>query len=122
MHSESIDSVRTAADTKPLLGRRWGRPGAARFLVMCWYEPHGITTVYENIAMWQRLSEFELEILNLWPTRGHPLVLPPTIDLSEFDGVIIHAALSYSFENLNALDSQLGRPFEHYVGVPSLSA
>jgi len=120
VHSESIDSVRTAADTKPLLGRRWGRPGAARFLVMCWYEPHGITTVYENIAMWQRLSEFELEILNLWPTRGHPLVLPPTIDLSEFDGVIIHAALSYSFENLNALDSQLGRPFEHYDGIKVL--
>ena len=120
MHSESIDSVRTAADTKPLLGRRWGRPGAARFLVMCWYEPHGITTVYENIAIWQRLSEFELEILNLWPTRGHPLVLPPTIDLSEFDGVIIHAALSYSFENLNALDSQLGRPFEHYDGIKVL--
>src|SRR6184192_115364 len=102
-----------AAAARPVLGRRIGRPRAARFLFICWYDPQGVATVCENIAMWQQFSEFELEILNLWPSREHPLVLPVTVDLTEFEGIIIHAAVAYSFANLSALDSKLTRPFEH---------
>ena len=109
----------SAADFRPLLGRR-ARPGAARFLLVCFYDPTGIATVYENVTMWQRLSEFELEILNLWPTRGARLNLPPTLELAAFDGIIIHAAVSYTFDNLEALDSTLARPFEQYDGVKVL--
>ena len=47
-------------------------------------------------------------------------MLPATIDLSEYDGVIIHAAVSYSFENLDTLDSRLPQPFEQYDGVKVL--
>lgn len=108
-----------AAPARPVLGRR-PRPGAARFLFVCWYDPNGVATVCENIAMWQQFSEFELEILNLWPSRGHPLVLPASLDLAEFDGIIIHAAVAYNFENLHALDTQLARPFERYDGVKVL--
>jgi hypothetical protein len=93
----------STADFRPLLGRR-GRPGAARFLLVCFYDPTGVATVYENVAVWQRLSEFELEILNLWPTRGARLNLPPTLELAAYDGIIIHAAVSYTFDNLEALD------------------
>ena len=89
-------------------------------LFVCWYEPHGIATVYENVAAWQRLSRYELEILNLWPTRSHPLTLPATLDLGEYDGLIIHAALAYAFDNLNALDARLPRSFEQYDGVKLL--
>lgn len=112
--------MRTSADARPLLGRRREGAGAGRFLFVCWYDPHGVATVYENIGSWQRLSEFALEIVNLWPIRGHRPSLPATIDLSEYDGVIIHAAVSYSFETLDALDSQLPRPFEQYDGVKVL--
>jgi glycosyltransferase involved in cell wall biosynthesis len=110
----------SAADLRPLLGRRGGRPWAARFLLICFYDPNGIGTVYESIARWQQLSEFELEILNLWPLRGDALRLPATLDLGEYDGVIVHAAVSYSLSNLDALDSQLRRPFEEYDGVKVL--
>jgi glycosyltransferase involved in cell wall biosynthesis len=109
----------STADFRPLLGRR-GRPGAARFLLVCFYDPTGVATVYENVAVWQRLSEFELEILNLWPTRGARLNLPPTLELAAYDGIIIHAAVSYTFDNLEALDSTLARPFEEYDGVKVL--
>jgi glycosyltransferase involved in cell wall biosynthesis len=116
--------VRTSADARPLLGRRSKGSGAGRLLFVCWYDPHGVATIYENIASWQKLSEFALEIVNLWPIRSHPsshsLSLPATIDLSEYDGVIIHAAVSYSIENLEALDSQLPQPFEQYDGVKVL--
>lgn len=105
---------------RPFLGRRLQRPRPARFLLVCWYDPNGIATVYENIAVWQRLSEFELEIVNLWPTRGARLILPPTVELGAYDGVIIHATVSYAIDNLEALDAQLGRPFEQYDGIKVL--
>jgi glycosyltransferase involved in cell wall biosynthesis len=105
---------------RPVLGRRARRPRLARFLLICWYDPNGISTVYENIALWQLHSEFQLEILNLWPTRGVRLSLPPALDLREYDGVIIHATVSYDFGNLEALDSPLARPIEQYDGVKVL--
>ena len=71
-------SGRTGGEARPRLGRSNRRPGAARFLLVCFYDPNGIATVYESIALWQRLSEFDLEILNLWPTRGDWVRLPPT--------------------------------------------
>lgn len=106
--------------TRPRLGRSSQHPGAARFLLICFYDPNGIATVYEGIERWQRLSEFQLEILNLWPTRGDWVRLPPSLDLAEYDGVIIHAAVCYTFGNLAALDSRLARPFEQYDGVKVL--
>lgn len=113
-------SGRTGGEARPRLGRLTGRPGAARFLLVCFYDPNGITTVYEGIELWQRLSEFELEILNLWPTRGDWVCLPPSLDLAEYDGIIIHPAVSYTFGNVAALDSRLDRPFEQYDGVKVL--
>src|SRR5438552_11127430 len=108
-----------APDLRPLLGRR-RRPGTARFLLICFYDPNGISTVYESIACWQQLSEFELEILNLWPLRGDALRLPGSLDLGEYDGIIVHAAVSYALSNLEALDALLPRPFEEYDGVKVL--
>src|SRR5260370_1603775 len=105
---------------RPVLGRRPRRPRLARFLLICWYDPNGIATVYENCALWQLHSEFQLEILNLWPTRVARLSLPPSLDLREYDGVIIHAAVSYKFDNLEALDQQLARAIEQYDGVKVL--
>jgi glycosyltransferase involved in cell wall biosynthesis len=116
---ESLQKMSATAEARPLLGRR-GRPGAARFLLVCFYDPTGIATVYENVAMWQRLSEFELEVLNLWPTHGARLRLPRMLELADYDGIIIHAAVSYTFGNLKALDSTLTRPFEEYDGIKVL--
>jgi glycosyltransferase involved in cell wall biosynthesis len=113
-------SGRAGGEARPRLGRSTGRPGAARFLLVCFYDPNGIATVYEGIERWQRFSRFELEILNLWPTRGDWLRLPPSLDLAEYDGIVIHPAVSYSFGNVAALDTGLARPFEQYDGVKVL--
>ena len=78
-------------------------PGArARpaFSWVCFDDPNGIAAVYEGIALWQRLSAFDLEILNLWLTRGDWVRLPLSLDLTEYDGIIIHPAVSYTFGNL----------------------
>jgi glycosyltransferase involved in cell wall biosynthesis len=103
----------------PAIGARPGR-GLGRFLMICFYDPHGIPTVYENIANWQALSRFRIEVLNLWPGRGSTLRLPSTLDLSAYSGIIIHCAVAYSPENLFSLDQSLRRPFEEYDGLKIL--
>ena len=80
-------SRRTGGEARPRLGRSTRHAGAARFLLVCFYDPNGIATVYEGIELWQRFSEFELEILNLWPTRGDWVRLPATLDLADYDEI-----------------------------------
>jgi glycosyltransferase involved in cell wall biosynthesis len=104
----------------PVLGYRPFRKRGDRLLLVCWYDPAGINAVRENIALWQRLSRFEIEILNLWPGRGGPLIIPSAVDLRDYIGIIVHCAVSYSLENLQALDRALARPFEQYDGLKVL--
>lgn len=105
---------------KPRLG--WGaRPALkGRLLFVCYYDPNFIATVVENIGMWQRLSEYELVVLNLWPNRKPYLTLPESLRLDEFEGVVVHSTASYFFANLKSLDSQLPCTFAEYEGVKVL--
>ncbi|HEV2099363.1 MAG TPA: hypothetical protein VGR45_10605, partial [Stellaceae bacterium] len=107
-------------DLRPVLGRRSQRKSGARFLLVCLFDPAGITTIYENIALWQHFSRHAIEILNLWPGRGANLTIPATIDLDDYDGVIVHCAVSYHPDNLYSLDRNLARPFEEYDGLKIL--
>ena len=108
------------AHLKPIFGQR---PGSerARLLMICYYDPSGIPTIYENIANWQQFSRYRIEVLNLWPGRnGQPLQLPATLDLKPYAGVIIHCTTSYSPLNLFSLDQKLQRPFEEFDGLKIL--
>ena len=52
--------------------------------MVCWFDPSGISTVQENIAPWQRLSRFEIEIMNFSPGRGGALVIPQSVDMRDY--------------------------------------
>ncbi|WP_210485554.1 hypothetical protein, partial [Microvirga antarctica] len=54
---------------KPAFGHRPGHR-RARLLMVCYYDPNGIPTIYENIANWQQFSRYSIEVLNLWPGRN----------------------------------------------------
>jgi glycosyltransferase involved in cell wall biosynthesis len=108
------------ARLKPVLGYRLGR-GGNRLLMVCHYDPNDLPTVCENIANWQQLSRFPIEVINLWPGRnGAEFQLPTTLDLAQYAGVIIHSTVAYSSVNLFALDQQLDRPFEFFDGLKIL--
>ncbi|WP_210497502.1 hypothetical protein, partial [Microvirga antarctica] len=92
-----------------------------RLLMVCYYDPNGIPTIYENIANWQQFSRYSIEVLNLWPGRnGQLLHLPASLDLKQYAGIIVHCTTSYSPLNLFALDTKLSRPFEEYDGLKIL--
>jgi glycosyltransferase involved in cell wall biosynthesis len=105
---------------QPALGYRPEGKQGGRLLFICWYDPHGISTISENIACWQLFSRHSLEIINLWPSRGGSLQLPETLDIGEFKGIIIHCTASYLLEHLRHLDSGLPRRFRDYDGLKIL--
>ncbi len=89
-------------------------------MLVCFFDPTGIATIYENIALWQKFSRYGIEVLNLWPTRADFLTIPSTVDLDDYAGLIVHCTTSYHPDNLYSLDRGLGRPFEQYDGVKIL--
>ena len=108
-------------DLRPKLGRSSGAKASHRFLLVCFFDPSGISTVYENIALWQAFSRYRIEILNLWPGRGGSfLTIPDNVELDDYAGIIIHSTVSYFPSNLYSLDTKLARPFEQYDGVKVL--
>ncbi len=89
--------------------------------MVCYYDPQGIPTIFENIGNWQRFSQYDIEILNLWPGRGGAAFrLPSTVDMAQYSGVIIHCAIAYSPANLFSLDQVLERPFQDFEGLKIL--
>ena len=66
----------SAVELRPRLGRRPATRARERFLFVCFFDPSGITTIYENIALWQSLSRYPIDILNMWPGRDGTLALP----------------------------------------------
>ncbi|WP_166294306.1 glycosyltransferase family 4 protein [Bradyrhizobium sp. 2S1] len=104
---------------KPRLGRS-AIAKAGRVLFIAYFEPHGTGAIIENIAFWQQHSRYDLEVVNLWPTRGPYFTLPHTVRLEDYDAVLIHCTVSYNPDNAFSLDSELARGFSEYDGVKVL--
>ena len=105
---------------KPRLAAAPIRARKGRILFVCYYDPNFIATVVENIGMWQRLSSYEILIHNMWPNRNAFLTLPASLDLNDFQAVVIHSTASYFYENLRSLDHALPRGFGDWDGVKIL--
>jgi glycosyltransferase involved in cell wall biosynthesis len=115
-----LGQVMSALELRPKLGRRITAKARERFLFVCFFDPCGIATIYESIALWQSLSRYAVDILNLWPGRYGTLVLPPNIDLDEYAGLIVHCTASYDPDNLYSLDQDAARPLQQYDGIKIL--
>src|SRR3546814_13117510 len=89
-----------------------------RFLLVGYWNPTGISTIPEYIASWKRASRFRISVLNLWGRQQWgPLVIPSSVDIDDFDGVILHPTVSYFPKNLFNLDAQLRQPSEKFRGI-----
>ena len=91
-------------------------------LLLCYYEPRGISTVPENVAFLQTHSRFSVTVFNLCEHRAAdgPLSLPAGLDLRGFDALVIHNSLSYNVDNLRALDRLLRVPIKELDAVKIL--
>jgi len=91
-------------------------------LLLCFYDPLGVSTVPEAIAYFQVKSQFSVSVLNLFEHRQslNGLELPPTLNLNKFTAVIIHNTVSYSIDNLRSLDRLLPTRLDQFDGVKVL--
>ena len=123
-HSSNLPpgEISAARIPRPKVGKL-AQAKTGRFLLICFFDPNGVSTIYENISVWQYLSRHRIEIINLWPGRSATLAtlrLPQSIELADFSGVIIHCTVSYSASNLYSLDLDLRRGFAEYDGLKIL--
>ena len=107
---------------RPVYGGNPNRKSEPKFLLVAFFDPHGINTVGEQIASWQSFTRFDFHLLNLWPNPGGgSLAMPDTVDLKAYDGIILHNTTAYFPANLFNLDSRLALKFRDYDGVKVLA-
>src|SRR5436189_5501640 len=78
-------------DLRPKLGRGRGKDNR-RLLLVCSFDPGGIVTVYEYVALWQSASRYQIEVLNLWPGCRS---IPSSVAVDDFDGCILRPTGPY---------------------------
>lgn len=102
------------------LGRFSARP--EEVLLLCYYDPLGISTVPETVACLQAKSQFSVSVLNLFEHRQSfdGLELSPSLRLDRFAAVIIHNTVSYNVDNLRSLDRMLPARLSQFDGVKVL--
>ena len=93
-----------------------------RVLLLCCYVRHGVPSVIEILESVQRLSKYPITVLNLYEHRAkyNFLALPAEYDLSAFSCIVIHNTVSYSPDNLFAIDTFLDIKLEQFEGVKIL--
>lgn len=105
---------------KPVFGPRPFGARDARVLLIADFDPNGVSTVIESIEAWQAHSRHEIMLFNMWPGREGRLALPATLDLSGFDGLIVHPTVSYSPAALAGIDADMARGLAAFDGVKVL--
>lgn len=93
-----------------------------KLLLLCYYDPSGISTVPETVANIQYNSVFDISVMNLCEHRqdmGY-LKLHPSVDIERFDGIVIHNSVAYNIDNLKSLDALMPKKFKQYGGVKIL--
>lgn len=92
------------------------------FLLLCFYDPFGISTVPETVAFLQSISRFSITVINLFEHRqGQGLLkISPALNINRFAGILIHNTVSYNIDNLRTLDVSLKCRFKDYTGVKVL--
>lgn len=107
---------------KPLQGNIFIAQRLERILLLCFYEPSGISTVSETVAFIQLESQFPVTVVNLCEHRKNmdSLALHDDFDFDAFDGIIIHNTVAYNVDNLRALDRFTKRKLREFKGAKIL--
>lgn len=101
-------------------GRLSKRP--EEVLLLCYYDPNGISTVSETVAYLQLESVFSVSVLNLFEHRQDSgnLALSGQVNLAKYSVLLIHNTVSYNVDNLRSLDKFLPITFDKFEGVKVL--
>jgi len=91
--SSSEAVLRTAASPSPRMSSDPTEDHQKHLLLLCDYHPSSAGTIVEHILAFQRYSRHRVWVLS---RLGD---LPPGLDLSRFDGIILHYSLVISYDS-----------------------
>lgn len=91
-----------------------------KFLLVCHYNPNGLSAISANIDDLVKKSPFAVEVINVQTGSSGYLELPSKVNLKKYNGVIIHSTVCYFPENLRHLDNQIKIKLHDYSGVKIL--
>lgn len=90
-----------------------------KVLLLAYFEHQSVPSIKEGIDFVKAHSQFHITVLNLAEHRvddGY-LKMPSTLDLEQFYAIIIHNTVSYSVDNLKALDQVTNIKLKEFNGV-----
>lgn len=93
-----------------------------RLLLLCFYDPNGISTVSETVAYMQSESEYDVTVMNLFEHREDmsSLALNAKVSLNDFDAIIVHNTIAYNVDNLRVIDMLVSLKLKDYKGAKIL--
>lgn len=93
-----------------------------KLLLLCCYDPAGVSTILEIVACLQTYSCFSVTVVNLFEHQHHAnfLTLLPAFDLKPFDILVIHNSVAYNVDNLYSLDALLPEKIAAFPGIKIL--
>ena len=109
----------TEATTYPQLGFRTPAKGRPNVLILERIAPFSVEMVYSLAYWWQARSSCTVSVVNIWPADTYG-ALPPSIDLGDFDAVVVLPRLGYDPVTLEFLDRRLPVSFRQFEGLKVL--
>ena len=92
---------------------------SVRLLLICFYDPYGISTVKETVENMKLFSGYSITVMNFFEFKAPDgsFTFPPEFNLLHYDGVIIHNSFAYNVYNLIPMEASLHCRFRDYPGV-----
>lgn len=102
-----------------------------KILLICWYNPKQYSMIIQHIKSIQTKSQYEIDIFNLFnnvmeykkpPSFKKKLhnLISRNVDLSSYDGYIIHNTISYDINNVIAVNEKFYPTLEQFDGFKVL--
>ena len=90
-----------------------------RLLLICFYDPYGISTVKETVENMKIFSGYSITVMNFFEFKspGGAFAFPPEFNLRHYDGIIIHNSFAYNVKNLIPMEESLRCRLRDYPGV-----
>jgi hypothetical protein len=103
----------------PALGIRRRSGDRPHILILERIPPAGVEMIYTMAYWWQQTSSCTVSVVNVWPMNNFGAI-PDSIELQDFDVVVVFPRLGYDPVALQFLDRRLPTSFREYRGVKVL--
>jgi hypothetical protein len=90
-----------------------------KVILICYFDPNGISTIIENIRYLQLFSSLSIDVYNLYGQQA-PFHLKKDFTLQKYDVIVFHNTVTCHIECLNEIDSIIDTKLSEYDGLKVL--